>query len=132
VITTATRTNVLSVPIQATTIRETIIDEEGNLVREEPPAAGRGLPRPVVTSPPELAPGQTRKELEGVFVVRSGQALFTPVRTGIAGEKHFEVVHGLAEGDQVITGPFASVRSLRDYDAVEVTTAPSGSSAVGK
>jgi HlyD family secretion protein len=58
-----------------------------------------------------------------VFVVRDGVATFVPVKVGIAGERYFEVLSGLAEGDQVITGPFASVRSLRDGDAVTVTAA---------
>ena len=30
-----------------------------------------------------------------------------PVKTGIAGEKYFEVLSGLKEGDEVITGPFS-------------------------
>ena len=41
---------------------------------------------------------------------------------GIAGEKFFEVLSGLKDGDEVITGPFTSVRSLKDGDAVKVTT----------
>jgi HlyD family secretion protein len=124
VITTATRDGALAVPIQATTIREMVIDEEGNLIREEPAAEGKARPRPAATTA-ELLPGQTRKELEGVFLIHNGEALFTPIRTGIVGEKYFEVLAGLKEGDQVITGPFASVRALRDYDPVKVTTAPS-------
>ena len=35
-----------------------------------------------------------------------------PVKTGIAGEKYFEVLSGLKEGDAVIIGPFTSVRTL--------------------
>ena len=62
----------------------------------------------------ELKPGQPRKELEGVFVVRDNKAEFVPVKTGIAGEKYFEVLSGLKAGDQVIVGPFASVRELAD------------------
>ena len=53
----------------------------------------------------ELKPGQTRKELEGVFVVQDNKAVFTPIKTGIAGEKYFEVLSGLKEGDRVIIGP---------------------------
>ena len=67
----------------------------------------------------ELKPGQTRKEIEGVFVVQDGRAAFVPVKTGIAGEKYFEVLTGLKEGDEVITGPFASVRTLKEGDAGE-------------
>jgi HlyD family secretion protein len=59
-----------------------------------------------------------------VFVARNGKAAFVPVTTGIAGERYFEVLSGLQEGDEVITGPFASVRSLREGDAVNITTTP--------
>jgi HlyD family secretion protein len=68
----------------------------------------------------ELKPGQSRKELEGVFVVREGKSMFTPIKTGIAGEKYFEILDGLKEGDAVIIGPFASVRELADGAAVKV------------
>jgi HlyD family secretion protein len=120
-ITTATRNNVLSVPIQATTVREVVLDEKGAIVRE--PATPNGRPRPGAVQASELKPGHTRKEIEGVFVVRDGKAVFEPVKTGIAGEKYFEIVEGLKEGDQVIIGPFASVRELRDGAAVKVEAA---------
>ena len=48
-------------------------------------------------------------------------AVFTAVKTGIAGDKYFEVLDGLKAGDEVITGPFNLVRGLRDGDAVKVT-----------
>jgi HlyD family secretion protein len=120
VITTATRTKVLSVPIQATTVREMVVDEKGQIVRTEP-ARGRGAASKPA-QPVDLKPGQSKKELEGVFVVRSGHAVFTPIKTGIAGEKYFEILSGLDAGEQVITGPFASVRSLKDNDPVKITT----------
>ena len=40
------------------------------------------------------------------------------MKTGIAGDRYFEVLSGLKEGDQVITGPFNSVRNLKDGDTV--------------
>jgi HlyD family secretion protein len=52
--------------------------------------------------------------------------VFVPVKTGIAGERYFEVLEGLNEGDDVITGPFASVRSLREGDAIRVTESSTG------
>jgi HlyD family secretion protein len=73
---------------------------------------------------PELKPGQTRKEVEGVFVFRNNEAIFLPVKVGIAGEKYFEVMSGLKDGDQVITGPFNSVRNLKDGDEVKVGPPP--------
>ncbi len=117
-ITTAVRDNVVSVPIQATTVREMILDEKGNVVR---PPENDKTKRPAGVAPPpaDLKPGQTRKEMEGVFVVQNDKAVFTPVKTGIAGEKYFEVLSGLKEGDKVITGPFTSVRSLAEGAAVK-------------
>lgn len=122
-ITTATRDNALGVPIQAMTVRELVVDASGAIVPAPPAPANRAANAPVV--PQELAAGQSRKEFEGVFVNRAGKAAFVPVTTGIAGERFFEVLSGLQEGDEVITGPFASVRSLREGDAVNVTAAAS-------
>jgi HlyD family secretion protein len=121
-ITTATRDNALSVPIQATTVREVVVDDKGDIVRE--PTGPGTRPRPGAVQASELKPGQSRKELEGVFAVRDGKAVFEPVKTGIAGEKYFELVQGLKEGDTVIIGPFSSVRELRDGAPVKVENTP--------
>ena len=120
-ITTATRAGVVAVPIQATTVREKIIDREGNIVPDAKQGPGKRRPAPVLDS--ELKPGQERKELEGVFVVRDNKAVFVPVKTGIAGEKYFEVLSGIKEGEQVIVGPFSSVRELADGAAVKIEAA---------
>jgi HlyD family secretion protein len=114
-ITTAVREDAISVPIQATTVREVVVDDKENIVREPAPANG-AKPRPAAggVQAAELKPGQKRKELEGVFVVRDNKAEFVPVKTGVAGDKYFEVLSGLKDGDKVIVGPFASVRELRD------------------
>jgi HlyD family secretion protein len=120
-ITTATRQKALGVPIQAMTVRELVVDEHDAIVPTPPPAPGTSASkRP--TTPAELKPGETRKEFEGAFVIKDGKAAFVPVKTGIAGEKYFEVLDGLKAGDEVITGPFASVRTMKDGDAVKVTT----------
>jgi HlyD family secretion protein len=130
-ITTATRQAALSVPIQALTVRELIYDERGNIVRQPPrpprPRFQFGPPvEPSVSASAttELLPGQRREEVEGVFVVRDDRAQFLPVRIGIAGERYFEVLGGLNEGDRVITGPFDSVRNLYDGDLVRLNQTP--------
>jgi HlyD family secretion protein len=117
-ITTATRPGVVAVPIQATTVREKIVDKEGNIVPDENPTGAKRRPTTVLDS--DLKPGQEKKELEGVFLVKENKATFVPVKTGIAGEKYFEVVSGVKAGDQVIVGPFSSVRELADGAAVKV------------
>ena len=54
-----------------------------------------------------------------MFVVRNGKAEFHPIKMGIAGDKYFEVVDGLKAGEEVITGPYNSVRGLADGTAVK-------------
>jgi HlyD family secretion protein len=107
-ITTATRVDAVAVPIQALTVREVYPDSEGNLharTRDE-----EWPPSPAVEG----------DEVEGVFLLRDGRVHFTPVKIGIAGEQHFEVLEGLKEGDEVLTGPFDSVRDLVDQDRVRI------------
>jgi HlyD family secretion protein len=122
-ITTANRAQATAVPIQSLTVREMLFDANNNLVHEPPPTRRRGGPTASVETPVSAAeppPGHTRKETEGVFVVRDGRAVFVPVTVGVAGERYFEVLSGLKEGDQVITGPFASVRQLADGEQVKI------------
>ena len=119
-ITTATRTNAVSVPIPAVAVREMIFDANGQIVRQPRVDKRRRPAVEPVASAEELKPGQTRKETEGVFVLRNGKAEFVPLKLGVAGERYFEVTAGVQSGDQVITGPYNSVRGLADGDAVKV------------
>jgi HlyD family secretion protein len=123
-ITTATRETAIGVPIQAMAVREVVLDKDGNIVRDDNTTDRRKRRPAGGVEASELKPGQEKKELEGVFVVRDAKAQFTPVKTGIAGEKYFEVLSGLKEGDQVVVGPFASVRELADGTAVKVEAPP--------
>ena len=77
----------------------------------------------------ELKPGQERKEIEGVFVVQDNKAVFVPVKTGIAGEKYFEVLSGLKEGDAVIVGRSLGARSSLTAPLVKIEEAPRGPAA---
>lgn len=122
-ITTATRKNVVAVPIQAMTLRELVFDEKGQVVKPPKDPKGRRPARPAAgtVEAAELKPGQTRKETEGVFVIGPDNlARFVAVKTGIAGDRYFEVLKGLKPGDRVITGPFESVRTLADEAQVKV------------
>jgi HlyD family secretion protein len=107
-ITTATRLDVVSVPIQALTVREVYPDAEGSF-----------HPR---TRDEEWPPATNLEgdEIEGVFVLRDGRAHFTPIKIGIAGEEYFEVLDGLGESDEVIVGPFDQVRDMLHLDRVRI------------
>jgi HlyD family secretion protein len=132
-ITTADRENAVSVPIQALTVRELTFDPQGKVVKAPKPEKGKPRPGPStpVVEAAELKPGFVKKEVEGVFVVdKDNRAEFVQVKTGVAGDKYFEVLDGLKVGDRVITGPFASVRNLADGAQVKVEGA--GTAAVKK
>jgi HlyD family secretion protein len=121
-ITTATRKSVVSVPIPAVAVRELVYDANGQVIKEPKTDKRRRTPEPVASAA-ELKPGQTRKETEGVFVVRATKAEFVPIKMGIAGDKYFEVLSGPKEGDQVVTGPYNSVRGMADGDQVKIDNA---------
>jgi HlyD family secretion protein len=120
-ITTATRKNVFAVPIPAVAVRELVYDARGQIVKQ-PRSESR--PSEPAAAPPELEPGQTRKETEGVFMIRDNRAEFVPIRIGIAGDRYFEVLAGIKAGDEVITGPYNNVRGMADGDQVRVQAPP--------
>jgi HlyD family secretion protein len=105
-IVTATRPHVLSVPIQALTIRQ-----KGQL---QTPKKGEKIP----TDPASLK--TAKEELQGVFVVNSGKAQFREVKTGISGATDIEVVNGLKDGDQIVTGTYQVIRTIRNDAKVKV------------
>ncbi len=112
-IVTATREKVLAVPIQALILREVRIDEKGEIIREVDPMSLEDLAAPLETEEGELV------EREGAFVVRDGRAVFMPIEIGIAGERHFEVLDGVDDGDEIVIGPFDVIRTLVDGEPVE-------------
>jgi len=113
-ITTATRQNVLSIPIQALTVRR-----RGDLEQHTKPGNGSGSAQ--AASKPDLAAQKARKEeLQGVFVVENGKAVFRKVDTGITGATDIEVTGGLKEGDQIVTGSYQVIRSIKNNAQVKV------------
>jgi HlyD family secretion protein len=110
-ITTATRKNVLTIPIQALTVRQ-----KGQL--EPKPADGK--PAPVAVKLDPAAEKAKKEEVQGVFVVSGGKAVFKKVETGITGATDIEVLSGLAEGDQIITGTYQVIRTIANEAQVKI------------
>lgn len=111
---TAVRNNVVAIPIISLTVREAdTISEEG--VAAVDPDEDQEEDRP--EGP--LARQQQVEELEGVFVVRDGIAVFTEVEVGITGQEYFEVISGVQAGDTVVAGPYQQIRILGDGDEVQ-------------
>jgi HlyD family secretion protein len=112
-ITTDRKAKVLAVPIQAVVVRQ--IDEGGKVVDPaQPGAPGEqqegGPPRPQ----------KKLEEKEGVFVVTNGQAHFKPVKTGIMGETDIEIATGVAEGDELVTGSYKTLRTLKNEARIKL------------
>lgn len=117
---TDTRKDALSVPIIALTVRthEPVPNESVKRDEAAAPAAPASEHKPGDTIGTGRF-GAKGKETEGVFLVRAGIARFTPVKVGIAGEEHFEVLGGLAAGDTVVAGPYQVIRDLKDSTKVK-------------
>jgi len=107
-ITVSTKENVVKVPIQALTVRT-----KGDLEKKE----GQ-KDEPVVTDPEVVR--AKKEEVQGVFVVRGDKAVFVKVDTGITGSTDIEVLGGLNEGDEIITGSYKVIRTLRNEAKIKV------------
>lgn len=106
-ITTATRSQVVTIPIQALTVRQQ--DElEASTDKSSVHAA----------APPN--DGTRKGEVQGVFVIRNKTAQFVPVDTGISGTTDIEILSGLKEGDEVVTGSYKVLRTMKPGTSVRI------------
>ena len=87
---TGSRTKAVAIPIQALVVREK-------------PGSTAGKPQ----------------EEEGVFVNENGAVKFSAVTTGLAGESNIEIVTGLKEGQEIVTGPFKALREIKEGSKVK-------------
>ena len=109
-ITTATRGNALTIPIQALTVRrpaDMVPENEKGSVQAAAPQK-------------DLAKEKDKQEIQGVFILRNHKAEFVAVDTGIAGTTDIEVIKGLQEGDEIVTGSYKVLRTLRPGSSVKV------------
>jgi len=115
---TQTEKDVLNVPIQSLTARERKkLDKAKGL--ESTPAEreseeSEDLPR-------KLKKNNEDELVEVVFIVKDGVAKMSPIKIGISDENYYQVLEGLQEGEEVITGPFRILsRTLKDGDKVKI------------
>jgi HlyD family secretion protein len=113
-VTTATRQKSLSIPIQALTIRQ-----RGDL---ESPAKDLKKKDGVqaAAKPDPVAEKAKKEEIQGVFVIQGDKAIFKKVETGITGSTDIEVLSGLKESDEIVTGSYKVIRTLRNDAKVKV------------
>jgi HlyD family secretion protein len=108
-ITTASRNDVLSVPIQALTVRREAdlkVNDKGT-VRAAAPQQGADKPA-------------DNDEIQGVFVVRNKKVEFQRVQTGVAGVTDIEVLSGIKPGEEVVTGSYKILRTIKPGTSVKV------------
>src|SRR5882757_8348919 len=114
-ITTAHKPDVLTIPIQALVQRdpaqEKILAANGG----KPPTAGAATPAGAATRP---------QLVQGVYVLqmdhKKQRVHFVPVTTGITGSTDIEVLSGLKDADQIVTGRYRILRALKSGTAVKV------------
>jgi HlyD family secretion protein len=112
-VTTATRQKALTIPIQALTIRQ-----KGDL--EPKPDKKKSGSAQAAAKPDPAAEKARKEEIQGVFVISGGKAVFRKVETGITGATDIEVLGGLKEGEEIITGTYQVIRTLRNEAQVKV------------
>jgi HlyD family secretion protein len=101
-VTTASRPNSLTAPIQALTVRQkSDLESAEGTDKAAPDKAGK-------------------EEVQGVFVISGDRAVFRKVDTGITGATDIEILSGLNEGDRIVTGSFKVIRTLRNQARIKV------------
>jgi HlyD family secretion protein len=114
-ITTAHKPNALIIPIQALVQRDPAI--------EKALAANAGKPS-VVSASTSSAPDRKPQPVQGVYVLQTDhkkrRAIFVPITTGVTGATDIEVLSGLKDGDEIVTGRYRILRTLKSGTSVKV------------
>jgi HlyD family secretion protein len=116
-ITTDIRDDVIKIPIQSVVMRKPS-EIKGDTAKGNSGVVATEVnaEEAEVKSPHDKA---EEKEIEGVFVVDGKEAVFTPVTTGISDQQNIEIKSGLDADQQVITGSYKTLRSLKNGDKVK-------------
>ncbi len=120
-ITTATRNGVLAIPIQALTVRQ-----RGDLETDkDKKKAKEKVVEASMKDQKDKPKEDPKEEIQGVFVLKNKkEAVFVPVTTGIAGTTDIEVASGLKEGDEIVTGSYKTLRTLKNGASVKIDNSP--------
>jgi HlyD family secretion protein len=113
-ITTATRSSAMAIPIQALTVRQ-----KGDLEKKKKEDATSTSH--AAENPDPAKEKALKEELQGVFVITpDGKAVFQKVETGITGATDIEVTSGLKSGQEIVTGTYQVIRTLRNDTRVKI------------
>ena len=112
---TAVKQNVVAVPIQALAVRTRKDLEDAAKSAKKDSSVTLAAPLPATTST-----DPKKDEIQGVFIVNGKKAVFRPVETGIAGVTDIEITKGLQPGDEIVTGSYKALRTLKPEASVKV------------
>jgi HlyD family secretion protein len=105
------------VPIQAVTVRMRRELEENKDRNGKVEAA---TDKPMTSQEREKA----KEELQGIFQIQKGRAVFVPIESGIMGSTDLEVLKGVEPGDEIVTGTFSVLRTLKNGTKVKIDNSP--------
>ncbi|MDE3137442.1 MAG: HlyD family efflux transporter periplasmic adaptor subunit, partial [Acidobacteriota bacterium] len=120
VIETANRKQVVAVPFQALVLRPK--SEAG---RTSIPKVPEAAPVEISAAPASPKASKESAGLTGVFVVRSGRAIFTPVEIGVLGENAVEVRQGLKPGEEIVVGGYTALHVLHSGMTIRIAKSAS-------
>ena len=106
-ISTDRRENVIVVPLQA------LVERDPDQIKAGSGAAPKPTPTPQNQNPKD------KKPVKGVFAIQNNKTVFTAVETGITGENDIEIKSGLNEGQEIVTGPYRQLRTLKNDQAIK-------------
>jgi len=114
--------DVMSVPIQAVTTRDTTKKEGMSMKNNEDEMQDEdGLKVTTNDNKAKTTKKEEDKKTECVFVVENGKVKLTPVKIGIQDNSYIEIIEGLKEGQVVVTSPYSAIsKLLKNGDAVQV------------
>jgi len=123
------RESALAIPIPALVVTDPALLERKKPGAKPSPTSGAAVAAPATAA----GPAEKKKDVEGVFLVKKdGTVEFRKIKTGISADLQTEVLEGLAEGDEIVSGPFKALRQLRIGDRVKVDNAAPASDAEKK
>jgi len=112
--------NVLSMPIQGVTTRDTSAKGKGAGMKDSGDEMEE-MDEVKVVQDDKTKKKDEKKETECVFLIDKGKAKLTPVKTGIQDNNYIEIKEGLKEGQEVIVAPYSAIaKMLKDGDIVEI------------
>ena len=107
-ISTDRRENVIAVPLQALVERDPDQIKSGSGAKPSPAPAQNQNQNP-----------KEKKPVKGVFVIQNNKTVFAAVETGITGDNDIEIKSGLNEGQEIVTGPYRQLRTLKIDQAIK-------------